>query len=92
MIAIMYAIIGGGLIQALAEPGTNSMVRTILGLLPSSWGAEVIFSFVNNPGNIGAVGFKTLTRLGGLVVFFAAVLWLGTKAANRAYNLEPLLL
>ncbi len=90
MIAIMYAIMGGGLIQALAEPGTNSMVRAILGFLPSSWGAEVIFGFVNSPGNISAVGFETLTRFGGLIAFFVAVLWLGARAANRAYSLETI--
>jgi hypothetical protein len=89
MIAIMYAIIGGGLLEALADPGTSGMVRTILSILPSSWGGEVIVSFASNPGNIGAVGFETLTRFGGLVAFFAAVLWLGTKAANRAYSIEP---
>ena len=90
MIAIMYAIMGGGLIQALADPGTSNMVRAILGFLPSSWGAEVIFGFVNNPGNISAVGFETLTLFGGLIAFFLAVLWLGAKAANRAYSLETI--
>ena len=88
MIAIMYAIMGGGLPEALADPGTSGLVRDILGLLPSSWGAEVIVGFASNPGNIGAVGFETLTRFGGLVAFFVAVLWLGAKAANRAYSLE----
>lgn len=90
MIAIMYAIMGGGLIEALADPGTSGMVRTILGLLPSSWGAEVIVGFASNPGNIGAVGFETLTRFGGLIAFFLAVLWLGAKVANRAYSLETI--
>ncbi|UCE15938.1 MAG: hypothetical protein JSV12_08800 [Candidatus Bathyarchaeota archaeon] len=89
MIAIMYAFMGGGLLETLADPGTSGIVRAILGLLPSSWGAEVIFGFASNPGNIGAVGFETLTRFGGLIAFFAAVLWLGMKAANRAYSLEP---
>jgi hypothetical protein len=88
MIAIMYAIIGGGLIEALANPGTSGMVKTILGVLPSSWGAEVIVGFASSPGNIGAVRFETLTRFGGLIAFFLAVLWLGTKAADRAYSLE----
>jgi hypothetical protein len=88
LIVIMYAITGGGLIQALAEPGTNSMVRAILGFLPSSWGAEVIFGFVNNPGNISVVGFETLTLFGGLIAFFVTVLWLGVRVANRAYSLE----
>lgn len=88
LIAVMYAILGGGLLQALVDPATGGMVRTILGLLPSSWGAEIFAGFVTNPGNIGAVGLETLTRFVGLVVFSVAVLWLGTRAANRAYSLE----
>ncbi len=90
MVAIMYAVLGGGLTEALLNPGTSGTVKTILGLLPSSWGAEVFVGFANNPGNIGAVGFETLTRFGGLLVFFVAVLWLGAKAANRAYSLETI--
>ncbi len=90
MIAIMYAIMGGRLLEALANPGTSGMVRAILGLLPSSWGAEVIVGFASNPSNIGAVGFEILTRFGGLVAFFVAALWLGAKAANRAYSLETI--
>ena len=89
MIALVYAIQFGGLLTALADPGTSGTVKTILGLLPSSWGAEVFVGFASNPSNIGAVGFETLTRFGGLVAFFVAVLWLGTKVANRAYSLEP---
>ena len=87
MIALMYAIMGGGLLEALADPGTSGMVRVILGLLPSSWGAEVIVGFAS--GNVSVVGFETLTRFGGLIAFFVAALWLGAKAANRAYSLEP---
>ena len=89
MVALIYAVMYGGLLDALADPGTSGMVRAILGLLPSSWGAEVIVGFANNPGNIGAVGFETVTRFGGLVAFFVAVLWVGAKFANRAYSLEP---
>ena len=89
MIAVMYAILGGGLLEALVDPGTSGMVRAIFSVLPSSWGAEVFVSFASNPSNIGAVGFETLTRFGGLLAFFVAVLWLGAKAANRAYSLEP---
>jgi hypothetical protein len=89
MVALMYAIMGGGLLEALADPGTGGMVKAFLSVLPSSWGAELILSFASNPGNIGAVGFETFTRFGGLVVFFVAVLWLGSKAANRAYSIEP---
>jgi hypothetical protein len=88
LIAVMYSIFGGGLLQALVDPATGGMVRTILGLLPSSWGAEIFAGFVTNPGNIGAVSLETLTRFVGLVVFSAVALWLGTRAANRAYSLE----
>jgi len=88
-IALMYAIMGGGLLEALADPGTSGMVKAALGLLPSSWGAEVFVGFATNPGNIAAVGFETLTRFGGLIIFFVAALWLGAKAADRAYSLEP---
>jgi hypothetical protein len=89
MIAVMYAILGGSLLEALVDPGTSEMVKAILGLLPSSWGAEVFVNFASNPGNIGAVGFVTLAHFGGIIAFFVAVLWLGSKAANHAYSLEP---
>jgi len=89
LVALMYAIIGGGLVEALANPNTNSLVRAILGFLPSSWGSEVIICFAKNPGNIGAVAFETLTRVGGLVAFFVVTLWLGARVAGRAYSLEP---
>jgi hypothetical protein len=89
MVALMYAIMGGGLLEALADPGTSGLTRTILSLLPSSWGAEIIADFAANPGNIGAVGLETIARFGGLVVFFGVVLWLGTKVASRVYSVEP---
>ncbi|KUO39202.1 MAG: hypothetical protein AVW05_04615 [Hadesarchaea archaeon DG-33] len=89
MVAVMYAIMGGGLLEALADPGASGMVKAILSLFPSSWGAELILSFASHPGNIGAVGFEMLTRFGGLLVFFIGVLWLGTKTASRAYSIEP---
>ncbi len=88
MIAVMYAIIGGGLPEALANPGTSQIVRTALSVLPSSWSAEIFVGFASNPGDIGVVGLETLTLFGGLLIFFIAVLWVGTKVANRAYNLD----
>ena len=89
MIAVLYAIIGGGLLEALTNPGTSQMVRAAFSVLPSSWGAEIFVGFASNPGNLGAVGFETLTLFGGLLMFFVAALWVGTKVANRAYSLEP---
>jgi hypothetical protein len=88
MIAVAYAIYGGGLLTALTSSETSGILRAVLSVLPSSWGAEIFVSFASNPSNVVAVGFETLTRLGGLIVFFVATLWLGTKAANRAYSLE----
>jgi hypothetical protein len=88
MVAVMYALMGGGLIEALVDPATSDTVRTILGVLPSSWGAELFVNFASHPGNIGAVWFETLTRLGGLMAFLVAVLWLGARVTNRAYSLE----
>ena len=52
IIAVMYAVLGGGVLEALADPGTSGIAKAILGLLPSSWGADVIIGFVSNPGNI----------------------------------------
>jgi hypothetical protein len=89
IIAVMYAIMGGGLLEALADPGISGPVKSILSLLPSSWGAELILSFASNPGNMEAVGFEALTRFGGLLVFFVAALWVGTKVASHAYSIEP---
>lgn len=88
MIALMYAIIGGGLVETLADPNTSGTVKTLLGIFPSSWGAELVVSFAAHPGNIGAIWFETLSLFGGLILFFIAVLWLGAKVANRAYSLE----
>jgi len=90
MIAVVYAIYGGGLFNALTSSETSGMLRAVLSVLPSSWGAEIFVNFASNPSNVAAVGLETLTRLGGLGVFFAAALWIGTKAANRAYSLETI--
>ena len=89
LVALIYGLQFGGIFEALSDPAASGTVKVVLGLLPSSWGAEVIVAFASNPGNIVAVGFETLTRFGGLVAFFVAVLWLGARVANRAYSLEP---
>jgi hypothetical protein len=89
MVAVLYAIIGGGFTEALADPGTSGLTRLILGVLPSSWGADIIVDFASNPGNIGVVGFETFIRLAGLAGFFIVALWLGAKLAKRIYSIEP---
>ena len=88
VLALYFALVSGGLLETLADPEASGIVRTLLSWLPTSWGADVIFTFVLHPGDITAVWFETVTRLGGLLAFFVGVLWLGTKAAGRAYSLE----
>lgn len=88
VLALYFALVSGGLLEKLADPSASGMVKTLLQWLPSSWGADVIVTFAQNPNNITAVWFHTVTRVGSLLAFFVAVLWLGTKAADRAYRLE----
>ncbi|KYK31689.1 MAG: hypothetical protein HXS48_18445 [Theionarchaea archaeon] len=88
LVAIMYAFIGGGILEVLADPETSGMIKTILALFPSTWGADVIIGFISNPGNMTAVWSETLTHFGGLVTFFVAILWIGTRVADRAYSME----
>lgn len=88
VIALMYAFIGGGVFETLADPKTGGLVKTILKLFPSSWGADIINDFASNPGNITAVLSETVTRLGGLIIFFIVILWIGTRIAESAYSME----
>ena len=88
-LAVTYAMIGGGLLEAQADPSTSSTVGAVLGLLPSSWGAKIIIGFAASPGEIGALGMEGAIRFGGLVLFFAGVLLIGSRLAGRAISLEP---
>jgi hypothetical protein len=88
VVGIMYAMMGGGVLDALQNPGTNSMVTGILGIFPSSWGARLVTEFASNPANIQAIWAETVTRFGGLVVFMIASVWIGLRIADRAYSLE----
>jgi hypothetical protein len=90
MIAVIYAMIGGGLVEALIDPTTTGMVKAIMSLFPSSWGAEIFVIFASNPGNSTVFSFEIFTRLGSLILFFIAVLWLGSKVSNIAYSLESI--
>ena len=89
LVAVVYAMMSGNIFALLADPGTDGLVKTVLGLFPSSWAAEVIVAFAKNPSNIGAVWGLTLTRVGGMIVFMAATLAIGWKVTDRAYSLEP---
>lgn len=88
LIAMMYAIIGGKLTDALVDPNTSGMVKDILMIFPSSWGAELIFLFTNNPGNFSNIFLESVLNFGGLLLFFILSLWIGTKISDRIYTLE----
>ena len=88
MIGLMYASIGGNLLEAISNPEGSEMVRSLLGLLPSSWGARVVVDFAANPGNMAPVALEAGLRLGALGLFFLAAIWIGMGLADRAYNLE----
>lgn len=87
-VALLYAFMGGNILGTLANPQTSGIIKTVLAFFPSTWGAQVINGFASNPGDIGAMLTETLTRLGGLLTFFVATLWVGTRMADRAYSLE----
>lgn len=88
LVALIYAIQFGGLIQALSDPSASGAVRTVLGLLPSSWGAKVIVGFASEPGGLGSLGLPAIGRLGGLVAFFLGSFYVGSRVADRLYALE----
>lgn len=88
MVALMYAIMGGGLLEALGDPDTSDFVKTLLAAFPSSWGIKAILGFAQHPGDWQEIWFDTLINFGGLVLFFIGSLWVGGKVADRAYSLE----
>lgn len=87
-VAFLYAFLSGSVFRVLSDPETSSMVRAILRSFPSSWGAEIISDLASNPGDSGAVGLEIVTRLGGLIVFFVVIVWIGVRLADRAYSLD----
>jgi hypothetical protein len=88
MVALMYAVMGGGMLEALSDPNTNNFVKALLSIFPSSWGINTIMGFARHPGEWQAVWLDTAVNFGGLVIFFLGSLYLGSKAADRAYSLE----
>ncbi|MCK5403382.1 hypothetical protein KAI60_04640, partial [Candidatus Bathyarchaeota archaeon] len=88
LVALIYVIQYAGLFEILADPEKSGIIKALLDLLPSSWGAKVIVEFASNPGNISVIGFESLTRLGGLLIFFISIIVLGIKVTNHVYSLE----
>jgi hypothetical protein len=88
MVALMYTIMAGNLMEVLANPNNSELVKWLLYIFPSSWGAELIVEFAVHPGDIHSIWFITLTHFGGIVLFFFGSFWVGLKTANRAYSFE----
>jgi len=88
-VAAILALNYGGVFESLTSNESGNAVSFVLGFFPSSWGANIIVDFSLNPGNFFAVGFKTLLRFSGLVLFFVGSIWFGVRIADRAYSLEP---
>ncbi|MBU7042704.1 MAG: hypothetical protein HXS47_03855 [Theionarchaea archaeon] len=87
VIGFMYWMMGGGLADTFVSPG-GGITETVVGLVPSSWGADMLSAFVSSPGNISAVWEEVLIKFGGLCVFTGAVFAGGMMVADRAYSLE----
>ncbi|MBU7013762.1 MAG: hypothetical protein HXS43_02940 [Theionarchaea archaeon] len=91
-VALMYAVMAfldpGTGRMSLVDPSGGGIVNLFLRLMPSSWGGDLIVDFGLNPGNIAAIWPETVIRLGGLMMFFVVIVWIGVKMADRAYSLE----
>lgn len=87
-VALMYALMGGGVYRALLETDGTGLLPSLLALLPSSWGADVVVTFASNPSDISISLAGVLLRIAGMIAFFFAVIWLGTSASEKVYNLE----
>ncbi len=84
-VGIMYAFMGGGVFEALADPKTGGIVKAVLAVFPSTWGADIITDFASNSDT---AGLELMVRFGSLLIFFGASLWVGVKVADRAYSME----
>lgn len=88
LVALMYAFMGGGVYDALANTGSEGLLPLALDMLPSSWGADVVIEIAAHPGDDLAISLRSVIGFAGLCVLFPGALWLGTKAAGRAYSLD----
>ena len=88
MVGLMYALMSGTVYTALLDAGSSGPLPFVLDLLPSSWGADVVVGFAVNPGDASGISLENVLRVGAMAAFFVGVLWVGTKFADRAYNLE----
>jgi hypothetical protein len=88
VVALLYALMSGGVLKALADPRTGKTMTSILSWFPTSWAAKVITKLTSHPGNIGAFDLEALGWFGAVALFFIAMLWLGARTGSRSYSVE----
>lgn len=87
-IAVMYAVMSGGILESLADPQAKGLVTMLIGWLPSSWGADIFAQFALHPGSIMSTVSVIIPRFLGLIIFLIGIFFIGVKIADNAYNLE----
>ncbi|MBU6996026.1 MAG: hypothetical protein HXS41_01565 [Theionarchaea archaeon] len=85
LVAVVYAFLGGNVLERLADPEAGTMIRNILRIFPSSWAAGIVTQFAAHPGTIG---LEVVPRLAGSIVFLGGSFWIGMRLAGRAYSAE----
>jgi hypothetical protein len=87
-IAVMYAVISGGILESLADPQATGLVNMLIGWLPSSWGADIFAQFALHPGSIMSTASVVIPRFLGLIIFLVGLFFIGVTIADGAYSLE----
>jgi hypothetical protein len=89
LLGLMYAFISGAMFDFLNDPSTSETIRTVLGLFPTTWGAELIITFSQNPGMVLPQGSWALPAIIGVLLFTIGSFYLGSRLIDRSHNLEP---
>lgn len=87
LVGVIYAVMNGGLLSAMQ--GDETSLASALWAVPSSWGADVVLSFLRAPGGLGPEPIKMAAEILGLLFFLLASIYAGSKLSGRFYDLEP---
>lgn len=89
LLGFIYALMSGAIFTALENPSTVDLVETVLGIFPTTWGADILVTFGQNPGQLSPSGSLTALAILGIMIFSVGSFFIGNKAVARAYSLEP---
>lgn len=89
LLGFVYALISGAIFGALENPSTVDLVETLLGIFPTTWVADILVAFGQNPGLLFPSGSLTALAILGIVLFSVGSFFIGNRAVARAYSLEP---